>query len=96
MENEIIKLVSVVTETNDIGDSVEVPSTKEVFAKIKSVGMKEKYEALAVGLKPEMVFEISDYLDYDGEEQIEHEGNTYKVIRTYRKTDDRLEIVVTR
>ena len=58
-----------------------------------SVGMKENYEALAVGLKPELVFVFSDYYDYDDQEFIEYETKRYKVLRTYRKESNELEIV---
>ena len=96
MYNDVISILTIILETNDIGDMVETIVKSERFAKVKSVGMKENYEALAVGLKPELVFVLSDYYDYDDQEFIEYETERYKVLRTYKKESNELEIVVTR
>jgi len=93
MYNDVISLLTITLATNDIGDMVETIVKSEVFAKVKSVGMKENYEALAVGLKPELVFVLSDYYDYDDQEFIEYKAKRYKVLRTYRKESNELEIV---
>lgn len=103
MYNDIIKLQTLTSETvNDEADRVPTYTSKEIFAEKKSVGMKETYEALSVGLKPEMVFEIADYLDYSNQQFLTYEevagvSVTYKVLRTYRKIPStKLEITVTR
>lgn len=96
MYNDVITLLTITQTVNEIGDTVESISKKEIFAHVKSVGMKEKYEALNVGLKPELVFVIADYYDYDDQEHIEYDSKRYKVLRTYRKESNELEIVVTR
>lgn len=96
MYKEVITLLTITTSTNDIGDIAEAITTKDIFAQVKSIGMKETYEALAVGLKPELTFVIADYLDYGNQEFIQYESNRYKVLRTYRKKTNELEIVVTR
>ena len=67
----------------------------DLIASERSVGMKEKYEALNVGLQIERVFVISDYLDYKGQKNLIHEAIEYEVIRTFRK-ENSLEIYVTR
>lgn len=96
MYNDVITLLTITEAVNDIGDLVETIGKKEVFAQVRSVGMKESYEALAVGLKPELTFVLADYYDYDGQEFIEYNSVRYRVLRTYRKTSNELEIVVTR
>ena len=93
MYNDVISQLTITIATNDIGDMVETIVKSERFAKVKSVGMKENYEALAVGLKPELVFVLSDYYDYDDQEFIEYETKRYKVIRKDRKKTNELEIV---
>lgn len=70
-------------------------TTREVFCKIRSVGMKEFYQAQAADFYPELVFVLADYLDYNGEQLVQHEGQVYNVLRTYR-TGQELEIVVAR
>lgn len=96
MYNEVIALLTITLIKDDIGDMIETIIKNEVFAKVRSIGMKEKYEALAVGLKPELTFVLADYYDYDNQEFIEYEDNRYSVLRTYKKDTNELEIVVTR
>lgn len=96
MYNDIISLLTITQTVNEVGDTVESISKSDVFAMVKSAGMKEVYEALNVGLKPELVFELADYYDYGDQEHIEYDGKRYKVLRTYRKDSNELEIVVTR
>lgn len=96
MYNDVISLLTITETINEIGDRVESVTKKEIFAQVRSIGMKEKYEALNVGLKPELTFVIADYYDYDDQEHIEYNSIRYKVLRTYRKNTNELEIVVTR
>lgn len=96
MYNEVIDLLTITTTTDDYGDQVETIDKVEVFAKVKSIGMKETYEALNVGLKPELTFVLADYYDYDNQEFIEYNSERYSVLRTYQKDTNELEIVVTR
>ena len=95
MYNEVIKLMDVTTATNPAGDVIETITKKEVFAKVKSVWMKEHYAALGVGLKPELVFVLADYYDYDDQEFIEYEDKRYTILRVDRKQSNELELVDT-
>jgi len=95
--NELITLISINEEQDGIDVLEGIPERVDLAAKALSVGMKETYEAMSVGLKPEIVFEIADHLDYNGQNAIEFEGKKYKVLRTYgKKTGNELEITVTR
>lgn len=96
MHNDILTLVKESFDTNEYGDSVTIENTREVFCKVKSVGMKEKYQAQAVGLLPEVVFELPDYYEYDNERKVRYDGEGYRVIRTYKKENNEIELVVTR
>lgn len=69
--------------------------SRTVFCRLASIGMKEFYEASARDFYPELKFILADYLDYEGEQLVEHNGQRYRVLRTYR-TGQELEIVVTR
>ena len=66
-----------------------------VFCGIRSIGQKEFYEASALDVYPEVKFVLADYLNYNGEQLVEHNGQMYRVLRTYR-TGQELEIVVVR
>jgi SPP1 family predicted phage head-tail adaptor len=96
MYNEVIELLAITETINEVGDRIESITKKEVFAQLRSVGMKETYEAMNAGLKPEKVFVLADYYDYNDQEFIEYENERYTVLRTYRKNSNELEIVVTR
>ena len=93
--NEVISLIQQTHGVDDYGDPVITETTREVFAKLGSIGQKEFYQAHAVGLQPEVKFVLSDYLDFDGEEKVEHNGVRYRVLRTYRKGQE-LELTVYR
>lgn len=92
---EVLTFIKPAEETDEHGDPKITETTREVLATLASVGQKEFYEAHAVGLKPEMKFILADYLDYDGEDLLEHGGVRYRVLRTYRN-GQRLEITVYR
>lgn len=92
--NEIIKLRKIDRTYDDVGEPIETSNEREVYAKILSIGQQEFYMAHTAGLKPELKFEIADYLDYQNESEIEHEGKIYRVLKTYRKSSKALEITV--
>lgn len=96
MYNDIIKLLAITETTNAQGDLIETITERQVFAKRKSVKMSEAYAAMATGLKAELIFVLADYLDYDGEDYIEHNSIRYRVLRTYVMESNELEITVTR
>lgn len=95
MCNDVITLISETHSVNEYGDAVITEARREVFCAVKSVGMRETYEALSVGLKPEFTFILADYYEYENEERVEYEGVEYRVLRTYRNSTQ-LEMVVTR
>lgn len=93
--NDVITLIQQIRSVDDYGDPVITETTRDVFAKLGSIGQKEFYQAHAVGLQPEIKFVLADYLDYDGEELVQHNDQRYRVLRTYRKGQE-LEITVYR
>ena len=82
--NEVLTLIQQTQGVDDYGDPVIQETTREVFGRLQSVGQAEFYQAHATGLKPELKFILADYLDYDGETLVEHGGQRYRVLRTYR------------
>lgn len=93
--NDVITLIQQTRSVDDYGDPVITETTRDVFAKLGSIGQKEFYQAHAVGLQPEIKFVLADYLDYDGEQIVLHNYQRYRVLRTYRKGQE-LEITVYR
>ena len=92
--NEIIKLRKIDRTYDDVGEPIETSTEIEVYAKILSIGQQEFYQAQATGLKPELKFEIADYLDYEDEKELIHDNKRYRILRTYRKSTRQLEITV--
>lgn len=68
---------------------------REVLCGLRSVTRSEFYRANATGYKPELVFILADYYDYNGETLVDYDGQRYRIIRTYR-TGQALELVVTK
>lgn len=92
MFNELIYLVSTEKTKNNVGDMIVNEIKVPRFAKLKSIGQSEFYQAQAQGLKPEIKFVISDYLDYENQQFVIHNNFRYKVLRTFRSGNE-IEIV---
>lgn len=69
---------------------------REVYCTVRSVGMRESYEALSHGLRPELVFVLTHSFEYHGEKRCEFHGIEYTVLRTYVTEADGIEITVER
>lgn len=81
---EILTLIQQTRSVDAYGDLVTTETTRDVFCRLASIGQKEFYQAQAVGLQPEIKFVLADYLDYQNEQLVEHNGQKYRVLRTYR------------
>lgn len=89
---DVLTLISESPEAHGVFDPVsETP--RQVFCSVRSVGMREAYEALSNGLKPEFVFVLSDYSDYNGEKICEYNSKRYRIVRTYRNNQS-IELTV--
>lgn len=95
MFNECIKLLEVVEDVNGLGDTVTVIKEREVFGKKLSISQNEFYQSQAVGLKPELKFQI--FIDeYENEQYLLFNNISYRIIRTYSKNGIDLELVCER
>lgn len=92
--NDVIYLISEKPEAHGVYDKPET-TERMVFCTVRSVGMREVYEALAHNLKPEVVFVLADAAEYQGEKTCRWGGLIYNIIRTYEK-GQRLELTVER
>lgn len=81
---DVITLKGITYGENDIGDPIKIPTSREVYANRKSIRQSEFYQAMATGLKPEIMFEIRS-VEYKGETKLEYAGKDYTIIRTYDK-----------
>lgn len=94
MYSQVIKLLKSVNTTDETGEVIETVTERSILAKWLSIGQQEFYQAQATGLKPEIKFEIADYLEYEDEKELIHDNKRYQILRTYRKSTKQLEITV--
>ena len=97
MRGEVICFADMVPanpgERDSYGDhAMELQLSDAVFAELKSIGQSEFYQAQTAGQKPEIKFKLTDYMDYQGQRYLIHEGIRYTVLRTYRTAGNELEI----
>jgi SPP1 family predicted phage head-tail adaptor len=76
---DVINLISVITGENEMGDTIEVVTKKQIFANKLSYRNKAFYQAMANGLKPQFTFEIKE-IDYENQPKLEYENVTYRII----------------
>ena len=69
---------------------------REVYCTVRSVGMRETYEALSHGLRPEWVFELAHSFEYNGEKRCEYHGVPYDIVRSYVNESDGIELTAER
>lgn len=79
---DVIDLISVEYTTNSIGDAIPQESARQVYANRKSVRQSEFYQAMATGLRPEIMFEVRS-AEYQGEPTVRYEGKDYSIIRAF-------------
>lgn len=94
--NELIEIERVTNITDEAGDTVTATTWKEVFARKNSIGQSEFYQAHSEGLKPVFKFEIhpSEYDRKKDGPRIRYDGELFKIIRTYEKDNETLELTV--
>lgn len=90
-----VTLIKNKTTYDDIGNPITQQERTTVLCKLSSVGTNEFYQASAQGLKPDIEFTIHGY-EYDGQSEVVFQGDEYKVIRTYRKDFEEIELTCQR
>ena len=95
MRSEVIYFMDIISgdEKDENGDPVSKKKLSGVtFAEIRSIGQSEFYQAQTSGIKPEIKFVISDYMDYQNQMYLIHGDIRYTILRTYRTNTNELEI----
>ena len=104
MKNELITLITTVSERNERGFEVTKDiKSKEIFAGIRSAGVIEKYEAQRAGINVSIIFivDANSYIDAIAErkrpDKVEFNGELYTIYDVRNKgTYSKLEIVCKR
>lgn len=77
------------------GNQVKAVNEKEVFAKIKDLGINSKYSALTAGKE----ISFSAYIwknEYNGQSHLEFDGITYKVESVASGNETKIKLLLSR
>ena len=90
---EVINLISITEGTNELGDPIKIPvESPDIFADKQSIRQSEYYQAVAVGLKPEITLVIRT-IDYNQAPMLKFNGKKYNIIRTFEKDSEFIELI---
>lgn len=85
MYSDVVTLLGDVKETiNEYGDTVKVQEEREVLARLDRVYLKEALQGMAQGFERQTRFRLSDYYDYNNEEELIYENKRWKIANTQR------------
>lgn len=91
-DNELTLIQEPAITYDDIGNPIiGEPIETVVFCEVNSISRNEFYNASLAGLKPSIVFTVHSY-EYNDETQIKFDTKNYKVMRTYLKNTEELEL----
>lgn len=86
-----LTLIKHTFKTDELLNQIPEEIKTDLYCDLKSIGRNEYYNAASQGLKPEIIFVIHKY-EYNGEKEILFEGKKYKIIRTYSKDFEEIEL----
>lgn len=93
---DVVDLIPLITTKNSYGEDIQTDGmARQVYANKKSVRQSEFYQAAAVGMKPEIVFEVQ-VVEYNEEPKLVYGEQTYYIIRTFSKNDEQMELICSR
>ncbi len=92
MFKDVIKLIAYTSGTNDRGNVIKTPVSRQVYAQKTSVRQSEFYQAAAQGLRAERMYIVRS-ADYNEETALQAGERVYKIIRAYDKDGEFTELV---
>lgn len=92
---DTVTLIAESPEAHGVFDT-HTETQREVYCSVRSVGMRESYEAKAIGLNPETVLILPYDFEYQGEKECLFGGTRYDIIRTYAAETDGIELTIQR
>lgn len=95
MKSNVVDLITENPYAGGVG--LEPTETKRtVYCTVKSIGMQEAYQAMGIGLNPELKVVLAHDFEYGGERLCELMGQRYRVLRTYITETDGIELTLQR
>ena len=95
MKSTVVTLVKEFPIARGVGTE-PTETRREVYCTLKSIGMQEAYQAMGVGLKPELKVILAHDFEYEGEPVAELFGERFKILRTYITEKDGIELTLQR
>ena len=95
MKANIVTLISEAPEAHGVGTE-PTESTRDVYCTVRSIGMQEAYQAMGIGLNPELKVILHHDFEYGGEALCEVDGVRYRILRTYVTEADGVELTLQR
>lgn len=88
-----VTLINQKADEDDAGYPVEDGNDSEntVLANVLSVGRAEYHASNQNGVRTDRIFEVHSF-EYNNEKHLIHEGNPYKVLRTYEVDSEIIEL----
>ena len=95
LKANVVTLIGENPEAHGVGvDPAE--TRREVFCTVKSIGQTEVYQAMGIGLSPELKVILAHDFEYEGEGLCELGGVRYSILRTYITETDGIELTIQR
>ena len=95
MKSNVVALIQRSPVVGGVG--TEPTETKRtVYCTVKSIGMQEAYQAMGVGLNPELKVILAHDFEYNGEDLCELNGHRFRILRSYITETDGIELTLQR
>jgi len=95
LKSNVVTLISENPQAHGVGvDPTETERT--VYCTVKSIGMQEAYQAMGLGLNPELKVILAHDFEYLGEQVCSLGGVRFRIIRTYITEADGIELTLQR
>ena len=91
----ILTLIAETPQPLGVADPA-APDERTVYCTTRSVSWRERYEADAHGLRPEVAVKLAAPEEYNGETLCLLEGKEYRIIRDYLTPDGGIELTLER
>ena len=95
LKANVLTLISVSPEAAGVGTE-PAESARDVFCTVKSIGQTEAYQAMGIGLNPELKVILAHDFEYEDERLCELDGKRYEILRTYVTETDGIELTLQR
>ena len=91
----IVWLIREDPESHGVGTEPK-ETRRKAYCTVRSIGQTEAYQAMGVGLNPELKVILAHDFEYQGEDLCELNQVRYRIIRTYVTEDDGIELTLQR